>query len=72
MYTGYLYSTHPTSVYAVGPTEETVVKFWQMVWEYQLTTIVMLTRCVEDSRVSLLYSHFLNTAIYHGMYLLQM
>ena len=23
-----------------------------MVWEYQLTTIVMLTRCVEDGKVS--------------------
>ena len=41
-------------VYAVGPTKETVVKFWQMVWEYQLNTIVMLTRCVEDNKVNTL------------------
>ena len=35
-----------------GPTEQTVGRFWQMVWENQLTTIVMLTRCVEDGKVS--------------------
>ena len=34
-----------------GPTEVTVERFWQMVWEHQLTTIVMLTRCVEDGKV---------------------
>ena len=35
----------------VGPTELTVVRFWQMIWEQQLSTIVMLTRCVEDGKV---------------------
>ena len=43
---------HFSLVCVAGPTEETVVKFWQMVWEYQLTTIVMLTRCVEDNKVT--------------------
>ena len=46
----YIFSFSP--VYVAGPIEETVVKFWQMVWEYQLTTIVMLTRCVEDNKVN--------------------
>ena len=56
----YAYKLQPPCMYihfslvcVAGPTEETVVKFWQMVWEYQLTTIVMLTRCVEDNKVQL-------------------
>ena len=47
----YIYIFTFSPVYVAGPTEETVVKFWQMVWEYQLNTIVMLTRCVEDNKV---------------------
>ena len=39
--TQYMY-IHFSLVCVAGPTEETVVKFWQMVWEYQLSTIVML------------------------------
>ena len=35
----------------VGPTELTANRFWEMVWDYQIPTIVMLTRCVEDSKV---------------------
>ena len=46
----YIFTFSPVLV--AGPTELTVVKFWQMVWEYQLTTIVMLTRCVEDNKVN--------------------
>ena len=38
-------------MYVTGPTEQSVERFWRMVWEYQLTTIVMLTRCVEDGKV---------------------
>ena len=49
----YIQKILPLSWY-VGPTEETVVKFWQMVWEYQLNTIVMLTRCVENNKASVL------------------
>ena len=45
---------HLSLIYVAGPTKETVVKFWQMVWEYQLNTIVMLTRCVEDNKVNTL------------------
>ena len=35
----------------VGPTELTANRFWDMVWDYQIPTIVMLTRCVEDGKV---------------------
>ena len=38
-------------MHVTGPTEQSVERFWRMVWEYQLTTIVMLTRCVEDGKV---------------------
>ena len=38
--------------HVTGPTEQSMERFWRMVWEYQLTTIVMLTRCVEDGKVS--------------------
>ena len=31
----------------------TVSDFWRMVWEYKIATIVMLTRCVEMSKVCL-------------------
>ena len=34
-----------------GPMEHTVGRFWEMVWEYQISTIVMLTRCAEDRKV---------------------
>ena len=57
----YAYKLQPPYMYinfslvcVAGPTELTVVKFWQMVWEYQLNTLVMLTRCVEDSKVATL------------------
>ena len=49
-----------------GPKEQTVCKFWQMVWEQQLPAMVMLTRCVEDSRVSTLnaFSSHENITLY--------
>ena len=30
----------------------TIDHFWRMVWEYKIQVIIMLTRCVEMSRVS--------------------
>ena len=52
-YTHTLYLSLSAAVVCVsGPTELTVERFWQMVWEQQLPTIVMLTRCVEDGKVS--------------------
>ena len=35
-----------------APLIETIDHFWRMIWEYGVETIVMLTRCVELSRVS--------------------
>ena len=36
---------------SAGPTGVTVNRFWEMVWENEVHTIVMLTRCVEDGKV---------------------
>ena len=33
-----------------GPRSETVERFWMMVWEHRIKTIVMLTRCVEMNK----------------------
>ena len=41
----------------VGPTGVTVGRFWDMVWENKVPTIVMLTRCVEDGKVSTYILH---------------
>ena len=30
-----------------GPLPNTLDDFWRMIWEYRLTTIVMLTQCFE-------------------------
>ena len=57
MHTNCNLHTYTSLVCVAGPTELTVVKFWQMVWEYQVNTIVMLTRCVEDNKVAILYTY---------------
>ena len=46
-----MYIHIPSLSCGAGPTELTVVRFWQMIWEHQLPTIVMLTRCIEDGKV---------------------
>ena len=42
-----------------GPVEESVGRFWRMVWEYEIPTILMLTQCTEAGKV-LLDSHTLD------------
>ena len=34
-----------------GPVEVSVERFWRMVWENQIPTIVMLTQCTEAGKV---------------------
>ena len=46
---------------AQGPLNNTVDDFWRMVWEQDITTIVMLTRLVEDAKAS----HWWNEPYYH-------
>ena len=43
-----------TSVYWLytGPTSNTIMDFWEMIWEQKSTIIVMLTRLVEGGKVS--------------------
>ena len=38
-------------IVAQGPLPNTVEDFWRMVWEYKLTTVVMLTKCYENEKV---------------------
>jgi len=42
-----------------GPLEETTYDFWLMVWNEGTTIIVMLTRLVENDRVSVAFFFFL-------------
>ena len=35
----------------IGPVEESVERFWRMVWENKMHTIVMVTRCEEAGKV---------------------
>ena len=35
----------------LGPVEVSVERFWRMIWEYEVPTIVMLTQCSEAGKV---------------------
>ena len=35
----------------IGPVEVSVERFWRMVWENQIPTVVMLTQCTEAGKV---------------------
>ena len=34
-----------------GPREDTVIDFWRMIWEQNCSTVIMLTKCLENGRV---------------------
>ena len=38
-------------IVAQGPVPNTINDFWRMIWEQNVTTIVMLTRLIEDAKV---------------------
>ena len=39
-----------------GPLQRTVDDFWQMVWDQKVLVIVMLTKCMEGTKVSILWA----------------
>ncbi|XP_032092847.1 receptor-type tyrosine-protein phosphatase H isoform X2 [Thamnophis elegans] len=45
------YKKEKEFIAAQGPTPTTLHDFWRMIWEQRITTIVMLTNCVENGRV---------------------
>ena len=40
-----------------GPVEVSMERFWRMVWENQIPTIVMLTQCTEAGKVSMILQY---------------
>lgn len=46
------YNSRKEFIAAQGPLPTTVNEFWRMVWEKNVQTLVMLTRCNEQGRVS--------------------
>lgn len=46
------YQSKKEFIAAQGPLPGTVNDFWRMIWEKNVRTMVMLTRCNEQGRVS--------------------
>lgn len=46
------YNSRKEYIAAQGPLPATVNEFWRMIWEKNVQTLVMLTRCNEQGRVS--------------------
>ena len=46
------YNSRKEFIAAQGPLPVTVNEFWRMIWEKNVQTLVMLTRCNEQGRVS--------------------
>lgn len=46
------YNSRKEFIAAQGPLPVTVDEFWRMIWEKNVYTIVMLTKCNEQGRVS--------------------
>lgn len=40
----------PVYISTQGPLQSTVAQFWQMIWEQECTSIVMLTSLAEDNK----------------------
>ncbi|XP_066486443.1 receptor-type tyrosine-protein phosphatase H [Tiliqua scincoides] len=45
------YKSSKEFIAAQGPLPATLHDFWRMIWEQRITTLVMLTKCVESGRV---------------------
>ncbi|XP_042268585.1 receptor-type tyrosine-protein phosphatase eta isoform X4 [Thunnus maccoyii] len=45
------YNSRKEFIAAQGPLPTTVNEFWRMIWEKNVQTLVMLTRCIEQGRV---------------------
>ena len=51
-----------------GPVEESVERFWRMVWENKMHTIVMVTRCEEAGKVVLELNNFYISRMVYGIF----